>query len=188
MKSDTLKRSSCGYILMVMVMVISNFGMVQLAVAQNQNQVAGQVVDSLSGESLPGVNVLLKGTKTGTSTDLDGNYELTVSSLQDTLIFSFVGYVQKEVAISGRTEIDMQLQSETVSGDELVVVGYGTQEKESLVGSQISVEPQELQTAPVRNLSTSLAGKIAGVVSVQRSGAPGYDDADIWIRGISIDV
>lgn len=185
MKSDTLKRSSCGYILMVMVMVISNFGMVQLAVAQNQNQVAGQVVDSLSGESLPGVNVLLKGTKTGTSTDLDGNYELTVSSLQDTLIFSFVGYVQKEVAISGRTEIDMQLQSETVSGDELVVVGYGTQEKESLVGSQISVEPQELQTAPVRNLSTSLAGKIAGVVSVQRSGAPGYDDADIWIRGIS---
>ncbi len=92
-------------------------------------QVTGTVSDASSGETLPGVNIAIKGTTQGTSTDNEGNYELTVPSLQDTLVFSFIGYESQTVAINSRTTIDVSLEPSVYSGEEMVVVGYGTQRK-----------------------------------------------------------
>ncbi|MEX0720775.1 MAG: TonB-dependent receptor [Balneolaceae bacterium] len=150
-----------------------------------QNSISGRVLDAETSESLPGVNILIKGTSTGTATDANGDFEIAVKSLQDTLVFSYIGFETAIVPIDGETTLDVELHAEALTGEELVVVGYGRQKKESVVGSQATIEPSKIQSAPVRNLSTSLAGKVAGIVSVQRSGTPGFDNAEIWIRGIS---
>src|SRR5699024_3945060 len=102
--------------------------------------IQGTVTDSQSGETLPGVNIIVKGTTTGTATGTSGEYSLEVASLQDTLVFSFIGYEKQVVPINGRTEINVQMVSETLTGEELVVVGYGTQEKSDLTGSVGSVD------------------------------------------------
>src|SRR5690625_4191421 len=106
-----------------------------LQAAQVQEEINGTVTDGQSGETLPGVNVMVEGTTTGTSTDSEGSFELTVESLQDTLVFSFVGYQTQEVPIQGRTEIDAALQPQAIAGEELVVVGYGTQKEINLTGA-----------------------------------------------------
>src|SRR5699024_8444637 len=121
---------------------------------------------------------------TGASTDSQGNFELTVENLQDTLVVSYIGYQTKEVPIAGRSEINIQLTPGAIMGEEMVVVGYGEQEKASVIGSISTVEVGELKT-PTRSLSHNLAGNIAGVIGVQRSGEPGFDDASFWIRGVS---
>src|SRR5690625_3033638 len=113
-------------------------------VAQEE-MVTGTVTDAQSGETLPGVNVMIMGTTTGTSTDSEGNFELNAPSLQDTLVFSFVGYQTQEVAINGRTEIDVALQPQAIAGEELVVVGYGTQRREEITGSVSSIEGEDIE-------------------------------------------
>ncbi|MDZ7694062.1 MAG: carboxypeptidase-like regulatory domain-containing protein [Balneolaceae bacterium] len=134
------------------------FGIVRADESQKESEaietVSGQVVDN-EGETLPGVNILVMGTTTGTSSDADGNWELNVPSLQDTLVFSFVGFQRQEIPINGRTQIDVTMQPQTYSGEELVVVGYGTQRKETLTGSVSSVGGNELQKTPVTNTSNS---------------------------------
>jgi TonB-linked SusC/RagA family outer membrane protein len=144
------------------------------------------VVSDEKGESLPGVSVIVKGTTMGTTTDANGMYRLAVTDAQvsGVLVFSFVGYKSTEVNIDNQTTINVQLSLDVTSLNEVVIVAYGEQRKISLVGSQSGVEIGELKQ-PVANLSTVLAGRIAGVIAVQRSGQPGYDNADIWIRGIS---
>src|SRR5690625_2833874 len=102
---------------------------------QIQEQVGGQVTDAETGETLPGVNILVKGTTIGSSTDQDGNFELTVPSLEDTLVVSFIGYQTEEVPISGRSKIDIRLIPGAIMGEEMVVVGYGTQRAEEVTGS-----------------------------------------------------
>lgn len=150
-----------------------------------QHTVTGQVRDAETSEPLPGVNIIIKGTAQGTAADINGEYSLRVFSPNDTLIVSFIGFQTQEVPVNGREVVDVELQSEASELDEVVVVAYGEQKKISVVGSQATIQPTELQSAPVGNLSTTLAGKLAGIVSVQRSGAPGMDNAEIWIRGIS---
>jgi len=147
-----------------------------------QETITGTVTDAQSGETLPGVNVMVKGTTTGTSTDGEGIFELTVESLQDTLIFSFVGYQTQEVAISGRTEIDVVLQSQAIAGEELVVVGYGTQQRSDLTGSVSSISTEEFNATQVNSVDQGLAGKAAGVQVTTTSGQPGAA-ASIKIRG-----
>src|SRR5699024_64181 len=93
-----------------------------------QETITGTITDAQSGETLPGVNILVKGTTTGTSTDTDGSFELEVPSLQDTLVVTYVGYQRQEVPINGETEINIQLTPEAILGEEMVVVGYGTQQ------------------------------------------------------------
>ncbi|MDR8394593.1 carboxypeptidase-like regulatory domain-containing protein [Aliifodinibius sp. S!AR15-10] len=134
--------------------------------------VSGTVTDAASGESLPGVNVLVQGTASGTSTDSEGNYSLNVPSLQDTLVFSFIGYQTQSVPINGRSSIDIALQSQAISGEELVVVGYGTQEKANLTGSVSSVGGDEIVKRPVTNTASMLQGRAPGVQVVQNSGQP----------------
>lgn len=147
-------------------------------------QITGTVTDASSGESLPGVNVVLKGTTTGTSTDSEGNYELTVPSLQDTLVYSFIGYQTQEVPINGRTTINIDLQSAVFSGEEMVVVGYGSQEERSITGSVSSVGSEELgKVRGGATVSTTLAGKVSGLSFRQAEGRPGAS-ANIEIRNM----
>src|SRR5699024_7162578 len=123
--------------------------------------ISGTVVDAESGATLPGVNVILKGTTTGTATNTEGGYSLDVSSLQDTLIFSFIGYQTQEIAINGRTTIDVELHPQTFQGEELVVVGYGTQKRENITGAVASIDySEELQNRPITNASQALSGKM----------------------------
>src|SRR5699024_1963904 len=151
---------------------------------QRQETISGTVTDRQSGETLPGVNILVKGTTTGASTDQNGDFELTVPSLQDTLVVSFIGYQTKEVPIDGRTEIDVALQPQAIAGEEMVVVGYGTQEKRSLTGSVASVEGSELtKRSSVSNTASLLQGRMPGVQVVQNSSQPGAEGVNIQIRG-----
>lgn len=151
------------------------------SVALSQS-VHGTVEEAKSGEPLPGVNVIVKGTTTGTSTDADGIYELNVSSSQDTLVFSFVGYQQLEIPINGRTSIDVALQAQAVTGEEMVVIGYGTLQRSDLTGSVGSVDASDMNQQAASNVSEALSGKISGVDISLSSGAPG-GKPNIRVRG-----
>ena len=150
--------------------------------AFGQHQVAGTVTDSTDSAILPGVNIVVKGTTTGTTTGVNGTYQLTAPSSSDTLVFSFVGYESTEVPIRGRDEINVSLRSSTIVGEELVVVGYGTQQRADITGSVSVADVEELKKSSETSIAGALEGQIAGV-SVQTSGAPGENPA-IRIRGI----
>ncbi|MCW9706482.1 SusC/RagA family TonB-linked outer membrane protein [Fodinibius salsisoli] len=149
--------------------------------------ISGVVTDAQSGETIPGVNILVKGTSIGASTNATGEFTLDAPALTDTLIVSFIGYQTQEVPIDGRTELEISLLPGTITGDELVVVGYGEQREISLIGSQSSLANEQVGELKQSSgsLTNSLAGRLSGVVGVQRSGLPGSDASDIWIRGIS---
>jgi TonB-linked SusC/RagA family outer membrane protein len=149
-----------------------------------QRIITGKVVDE-KGEALPGVTIRVKNTTRGGITDASGKYQIQVNDDTETLVFAFIGYQSQEVVVADAKVIDIKMvpnpQNEL---KEVAVVAYGTQRKVSLVGAQSTVEVGELKQ-PVANISTLLAGRISGIVGVQRSGEPGGNSADIWIRGIS---
>jgi len=170
-------------LILVIVTLVCTLEMVS---AQQRTLVTGKVTDAATGEELIGVNVARKGSSAGTITDMDGNYTLEAVNLQtDILVFSYVGYVTTEIPVQGHRKIDVQLKEETKLLTELVVVGYGAQKKESVVGSISTINNKALVSVPVSNISQSIAGKIAGVQVVQSSGEIGSDVADIYIRGRS---
>lgn len=133
------------------------------------------------GSTLPGVTVVVKGTATGTVTNLDGQYSLNVPS-DATLVFSFVGYTTKEVAVNGQSTIDVTLETDVIGLEEVVAIGYGTAKKRDITGSVGSVSAEKLNASPIVSLDAGLQGKIAGVTIQQQSGAPGQA-MKIRIRG-----
>jgi TonB-linked SusC/RagA family outer membrane protein len=143
--------------------------------------VSGRVTGD-NGEGLPGVSVLVKGTTNGTTTDVEGRYKLTAPE-NATLVFSFIGYVTEEQALGNRTQVDVQLVTDIKALSEVVVVGYGTQKKETATGSITSVKGADVVQTPITNVTNSLAGRLPGVSAVTRSGEPGYDGSTIRIRG-----
>ncbi|TCC98290.1 SusC/RagA family TonB-linked outer membrane protein [Pedobacter psychroterrae] len=151
--------------------------------AQTAVSVSGVVTD-VKGLPLPGVSVTLKGTANGVTTSNDGKYVLNVPDAQGVLVFSFVGYQKQELNISGRKTVDVSLNEEDNLLDDVVVVAYGQQKKESMVSSITTINPKELK-GPTSNLTTMLAGRLSGVVAYQRSGEPGADNAQFFIRGIT---
>ncbi|GAA4300253.1 TonB-dependent receptor [Nibribacter koreensis] len=140
--------------------------------------VKGRVTDD-KGEGLIGVTVLLKGTTTANSTDVDGNYTLNVPNANGTLVFSYIGYVAKEVPMGGKSVVNVSLVSDNRVMDEVVVIGYGTVTRKELTGSVASVTAKELQDIPVSTAAEALAGRLAGVQVTSTEGRPG---ADIQIR------
>lgn len=140
-------------------------------------------VTSEDGESMPGVNILEKGTTNGTTTDAEGKYSLSITAGDAVLVFSFIGFVTQEIAVDNRTVIDIDLMPDVQSLEEVVVVGYGEQKKVNLTGSVAAVSNEDLTAVPVANTTTALAGKLPGLIAVQRSGEPGLDDAGLSIRG-----
>ena len=145
--------------------------------------VKGKVIDS-SGQPVPGVGVLIKGTVNGTVTDMNGYYVIQVPSAGVVLEFSSLGYKTQEASVPKSLALDIFLEDDTLEMEEAVVVGMGHQRKASVIGAISSVVKDELQI-PQRNLTNALAGKVAGAVVVQRTGEPGMDNAEFWIRGIS---
>ena len=168
-----------GKIWLAVVMFITSGIMMS---AQTLN-VSGRVSDE-KGEMLAGIAVYEKGTTNGTLTDDNGQYSITVAGADPVLVFSALGYEEQEILVGKRTLIDVALVTVINELDEIVVVGYGTQRKISVVGSQASIKSDQIKM-PSASLSSVVAGRLAGVVSVQRTGEPGHDETDIWIRGIS---
>lgn len=146
-------------------------------------KVTGKVLDE-NDEGVPGANVVVKGDKTkGTMTDIEGNFTLTVPA-NTVLVASFIGYTPTEFPLNGKTNVILKIAPDAKQLDEVVVVGFGAQKKASVVGAVQTVKASELRS-PSSTLSNSFAGRIAGVVAVQRGGEPGADGANFWIRGIS---
>lgn len=156
-----------------------------LSTALAQNTVSGTITDAETGETLPGVNVMVKGTTIGAASDSEGAYSLNVPSLSDTLIFSFVGYQAQEVPIEGRANIDISLAMQAIMGSDVLVVGYGTQEKATSTGSISAVKGDEIEKAPAANTTNLLQGRMPGLVAVTPTGEPGNDNSTLRIRGVS---
>ena len=161
--------------LLMMLMVFATFSQ---AIAQN---IKGKISDE-NGDGLPGVNILVKGTNVGAITDAKGMYALNAAK-NAILVITYVGFNSKEVAVNGRTAIDIGLTADNKSLEEVVVVGYGTQRKVTVTGAVVAVQGEKLLRSPSVEITNSLAGRLPGLVVIQTSGEPGNDGAQISIRG-----
>ena len=159
------------------------FALAFSAVAYAQNRtVSGTVTGSDDGLPLPQVSVLLKGTTTGVPTNIDGEYRIRVPE-GGTLVFSFLGYVTQEVEIGNRTVIDVVLEPDVTSLSEVVVVGYGEQQRKEVSGAVAQVSGEELTQAPISTLTNTLSGRLPGLTINQTSSEPGRESATVLIRG-----
>jgi TonB-dependent starch-binding outer membrane protein SusC len=163
--------SGSGQLVVVQGSVSEVDDLEQPLINEYQETVTGRVTDAAQGDPLPGVNVILEGTTTGTTTNIDGNFELPVPSLDETLVFSFIGYQSQTVEIDGRTEINIVLQQDVIAGEELVVVGYGVQRRSDITGS-VGIASRDDLAQPTFNALQSLRGKISGVNIFTNSGSP----------------
>ena len=147
-----------------------------------QQDVSGTVTDAADNQPIPGVNIVVEGTTTGTTTNIDGEYSLTVPGPDATLVFSFVGYQTQSVTVGDRSTIDVQLQEDVAALDEVVVTGYGTQRRRDISGSVSSVDVAEANTGQVTSPQDLIQGRVAGVNILENSGEPGAG-VNIRIRG-----
>ncbi|MEQ6122514.1 SusC/RagA family TonB-linked outer membrane protein [Reichenbachiella sp. MALMAid0571] len=144
--------------------------------------ISGKITDE-NGEGLPGASIVIKGTSTGTTSDLDGNYSMS-AAIDAVLVVSFVGYSTQEITVGSQTVIDIAMLLDAAQLEEVVVVGYGTQKKVNLTGSVEQVEGSSLTKQPVFQVSSALTGAVPGLTVVQGSGQPGKDVGSIVIRGL----
>ena len=170
--------------LFILFLLINWFPLTVLGQQAARVKVTGRVA-SQSGELLQGVSVMEVGTSNGVLTDESGAYAINVSEGDVQLEFSYVGYENKILPVPKRGVLDVALDEIVALGDEVVVVGFGTQRKASVVGAISTVTPQQLQLTPSRSLSNNLAGMVPGIIAVQRSGDPWSNNSDFWIRGVS---
>ena len=148
-------------------------------------KVTGRVVDE-KGEELIGVTIQEVGTNNIVVSDLHGTFSMyNIASPASVLRFSYVGFVPQDIKVGNQKIMNVKMVTDTKGLEEVVVIGYGSQKRESVIGAISTVKPTTLQINQTRSLSNALAGQIAGVIAVQRSGEPGYDNSDFWIRGIS---
>jgi TonB-dependent starch-binding outer membrane protein SusC len=174
MKYSTIQKLLC------LLFMVSTF----LAHAQ-EKQLSGSVTDSETKEGLPGVNILVKGTTSGTTTDANGNFQLTVSNDNAILVCSFIGYETLEIPVRNQTTINITLKQDAKALEEVVVVGYGTQRKADLTGAVGGLRASDIDigSKPIASPDQLLAGRIAGVQISNRSGDPGAP-IDVRIRGV----
>ncbi|GAB3662602.1 TonB-dependent receptor [Echinicola sediminis] len=151
--------------------------------AQNSN-ITGKVYDVDTGESLPGVTVRVKDSDIGTSTDIDGNFSIELKERDQTLIFSFIGYLSQEVQVGNKSSLSIPLSQDIKGLEEVVVVGFSTQKKVNLTGAVSSISDKNISVRPVGQASAALQGLAPGVTVTQRSGKPGGDGGTIRIRGV----
>ncbi|HKG05342.1 MAG TPA: carboxypeptidase-like regulatory domain-containing protein, partial [Pedobacter sp.] len=144
--------------------------------------VRGRVLDQ-SGKGIPGVTVRIKGETGGGTTNSNGDFSIAVTSENSILIFSYTGFVTQEVPVKGQSDLNITLLEAVDELSEVVVVGYGTQKKITVTGAISSVNMADMRT-PVASLSNALAGKVAGIIAMQSSGEPGYDNSQFTIRGL----
>ncbi|WP_165454401.1 SusC/RagA family TonB-linked outer membrane protein [Hyunsoonleella pacifica] len=171
-----------GFVLML-TLVFSSYTSIG---AQAQERISGTVTGS-DGFPIPGVNVLQKGTNNGAVTDFDGEYNITLRAGSKVLVFSYIGYKTKEVDVSGKTSVNVVIEEDVEGLDEVVVVGYGTQKKESVVAAITQIKGEDLQelTSGITNVAEALQGNLPGVTTIQGSGVPGRNDVQIFVRGLA---
>lgn len=179
MKNIILKITLCLFLL------IAGNTVYVLFAQQNTIEISGVVMDE-AGEVLPGANLMVKGQeKTGTVADIDGKFMMKSLSRGTTLVISFMGYKSKEVVITkSDSKMKIVLTPDAESLDEVVVVGMGTQRKVSVVGAVTSISPASI-SAPSTSVTNMLGGVVPGIIAIDRSGEPGSDISEFWIRGIS---
>ena len=168
--------------LQILVFLITSC-FLQQAVAQNI-AVNGKITDK-AGTAIAGASVLLKGTTTASSSDADGNYRMSIPEKGAVLVFSYVGTNRQEIVVGTNRTINVVLEDTENVLNDVVVVGYGTQRKASVTGSISTINSKEMLQSPVADLSNTLAGRVAGVITKQPAGEPGSDAAQIYIRGNS---
>jgi TonB-linked SusC/RagA family outer membrane protein len=167
---------------LLLTMMIALFS---VSVSMGQGRVVtGTVTEADTGEPIPGANVIVKGTSSGSVTDLDGNFTVNVSSDDAVLLFSFVGFVSQEIPVGNQSTIDVVLESDVTALSEVVVTGYGTQEKKEITSSVASVKEDGFQVGNVQNAAQLIQGKVAGLTIV-KSGANPNDGFSIRLRGLS---
>ncbi len=149
----------------------------------SSQQVTGTVSDA-NGLGVIGANILIKGTSSGTVTELDGTYALNVTGEDPVLVFSYLGYATQEIAVAGRSVIDVVLEGDDALLDEVVVVGYGTQKRSDLTGSVASIKGSDISALVAGNPTSALQGKVTGVIIENNGGQPG-GDANVFVRGVS---
>ena len=164
-------------LLMVAAIAIANLSYAQ------QRTVTGQVTDAGDGNPIPGVNVIVKGTTNGTITDFDGKFSIQAADA-DVLVFSYIGYVAQELAISSNNNLLVSLEASDVGLDEVVIIGYGTQKKREIVGSISSVSSKDITTIAAPSFESALQGQAAGLQVITGSGMAGSGSV-IRVRGIS---
>jgi len=176
------KRSVPSFMVMLFVITCS-FSSINL---QAQEKVTGVVKDE-GGITLPGVSIVQKGTLRGTQTDFDGNYTIDLTVGERILVFSYLGFKTVEIPVMGKKVVNVILKEEAESLDEIVIVGYGTQKKESVVGAISQVKGDDLMkvTAGISNVEEALQGNLPGVTAIQGSGVPGENNMRIFVRGRS---
>ena len=150
----------------------------------SQDQIVTGTITDNNNNPLPGVNVVVDAeTYSGAVTDFDGNF-IVKAEADATLIISYVGFITQEVKVNGNKNLNIKMEEDLFGLEEVTVVAYGEQKKQSVIAAVTSVDPTELRV-PTSNLTTSLAGRVAGLISYQRSGEPGRDNAEFFIRGVS---
>lgn len=151
-------------------------------VSAQEKTVQGTVTDGATGQTLPGANITIEGTQTGTATDMEGQYEITVPGPDATLVFSFVGYQSQEVTVGDQTTINVTLQEDVGQLEEVVVTGYGTQQRGDITGSVSSVDVAEANVGQTSSPQELLRGRVSGLEVLPNSGEPG-SGVSLRIRG-----
>jgi TonB-linked SusC/RagA family outer membrane protein len=167
------------------VIIVLLFGFINTAFTQTNTARSdkGTIID-VSGEPLIGVNIIVEDSKLGTITDVNGKFSIRINSDNDRIIFSYIGYISQVVQVGSQNEINLKLEQISEMIDEVVVIGYGSQKKETVTGAIASITTEKLLQSPVTNVSNALAGRLPGLMAVQSSGEPGRNQATLKIRGI----
>lgn len=183
MKKTLKKRNPSLVLKLLLFLLFTGFTAIN---SHAQERVSGVVTD-VDGITLPSVTILQKGTTRGTVTDFDGKYSLSLAPGEKVLVFSYLGFKTVEIPVNGEKTINVTLEIESESLDEVVVVGYGTQKKESVVAAISQIDGAELQrvNGGITNVEQALQGNLPGVTAIQGSGIPGQSDIQIFIRGQS---
>ena len=152
---------------------------------EQQFEVRGTVTDASNGEPLPGVNIIIKGTTTGTTTDMDGNYIISVEDENATLVYTFVGYESQEIALNGRNNVDVSLKPQIEEMEEVVVVGYGTMEKREVTSSITTVDDSELIPGVSGNPLVAMQDKVTGLSIQSSNGSSPNAGTSVQLRGVA---
>ena len=171
------KKISFKLLFIIASLFLSAYGYSQIGL------VKGTVVDE-KGVPLMGTTVLVEGTTNGATTDFDGNYIINIKTQNAVLVFSYVGYITQKITLADQTEVNVILKEDLNTLEEVQVVAFSKQKKSSVIGSVSTIKVSDLKQ-PSSNLTTSLAGKMAGIISYQRSGEPGQDNAEFFVRGVT---
>lgn len=186
MKNDAIQKCFLErhLLLFKMFLLVGFLILSQLCAQAQQKTISGTVIgdDKLP---IPGASVVVTGTTTGTITDTNGRFTLRIPSSAKTLTFNFVGLTPKEIPVGSSTIYNVTLSENRIGMEEVVVVGYGTQKKESVVGAISQVNNSTLMRTGTSNITNAIAGKLSGVLTIQQTGEPGNDDSEVIIRGVS---